>query len=41
MDQLHLKQKDLSFIGSSGVVSEVMNGKRQLNLNMIKTLSTE
>ncbi|KXX68031.1 type II toxin-antitoxin system HigA family antitoxin [Flammeovirga sp. SJP92] len=39
MDQMGLKQKDLTFIGSSGVISEVLNGKRQLNLKMIKTVA--
>lgn len=39
MDQMKLKQKDLTYIGSSGVVSEVFSGKRQLNLKMIKEFS--
>lgn len=39
MDQHALKQSDLPEIGSQGVVSEILNGKRQLNLNQIKKLS--
>jgi len=34
-----LKQKDLSEIGSQGVVSEILNGKRSLNLRQIKLLA--
>lgn len=34
-----LKQSDLPEIGSQGVVSEILNGKRQLNLRQIKALS--
>ena len=34
----NLKQEDLSEIGSQGVVSEILNGKRQLNVNQIKKL---
>ena len=34
-----LKQSDLSDIGSQGVVSEILSGKRQLNIRQIKTLS--
>lgn len=39
MEQHQLKQSDLSDIGSQGVVSEILNGKRSLNVNQIKTLS--
>ena len=35
-----LKQSDLSEIGSQGVVSEILSGKRQLNIRQIKMLST-
>lgn len=35
----HLQQSDLSEIGSQGVVSEILNGKRELNLRQIKLLS--
>ena len=35
-----LKQSDLTEIGSQGVVSEILSGKRQLNVRQIKMLST-
>lgn len=39
MDQLGLVQKDLvEFMGSASRVSEVLNGKRALSLNMIRRL---
>jgi HTH-type transcriptional regulator/antitoxin HigA len=34
-----LKQKDLPELGSQGVVSEILSGKRELNLRQIKALS--
>ena len=34
-----LKQADLTDIGSQGVVSEILSGKRQLNVRQIKILS--
>ena len=34
-----LKQSDLIEIGSQGVVSEILSGKRQLNVRQIKILS--
>lgn len=34
-----MKQSDLSEIGSQGVVSEILSGKRQLNVRQIKILS--
>jgi HTH-type transcriptional regulator/antitoxin HigA len=34
-----LKQSDLTEIGSQGVVSEILSGKRELNLRQIKRLS--
>ena len=34
-----LKQTDLPDIGSQGVVSEILSGKRQLNIRQIKYLS--
>jgi HTH-type transcriptional regulator / antitoxin HigA len=34
-----LKQSDLFEIGSQGVVSEILSGKRQLNVRQIKILS--
>jgi HTH-type transcriptional regulator/antitoxin HigA len=39
MQEHGLHQKDLSEIGSQGVVSEILNGKRQLNARQIKALS--
>lgn len=39
MDEHGLRQKDLVEIGSPGVVSEVINGKRELNKRQIKALS--
>jgi len=39
MEEHGLKQSDLSEIGSQGVVSEILSGKRQLNVRQIKTLS--
>lgn len=39
MEEHELKQKDLSELGSQGVVSEILNGKRELNLRQVKALS--
>lgn len=39
MEEHGLKQSDLSEIGSQGVVSEILSGKRQLNVRQIKILS--
>ena len=39
MEEYGLKQKDLTEIGSPGVISEVMSGKRELNKRQIKALS--
>lgn len=39
MEEHHLKQSDLPEIGSQGVVSEILNGKRMLNVAQIKALS--
>ncbi|TGD97407.1 helix-turn-helix domain-containing protein [Methylobacterium nonmethylotrophicum] len=39
MEQHGLKQGDLPEIGSQGVVSELLNGKRELNKNQIARLS--
>jgi HTH-type transcriptional regulator/antitoxin HigA len=39
MDQLGLKQKDLEpYIGSKSKVSEVLSGRRELSLSMIRKL---
>lgn len=41
MDQMGLKQKDLvPYIGSKSKVSEVLNGKRSLTLQMMRALNT-
>ncbi|MBT8366923.1 MAG: helix-turn-helix domain-containing protein [Deltaproteobacteria bacterium] len=39
MKEHDLKQSDLSEIGSQGVISEILSGKRQLNIRQIKLLS--
>ena len=39
MQSRQLRQSDLSMIGSQGVVSEILNGNRKLNLRQIKKLS--
>jgi HTH-type transcriptional regulator/antitoxin HigA len=39
MEEHSLKQMDLPEIGSQGVVSEILSGKRQLNVRQIKLLS--
>ena len=39
MQEHSLKQSDLKEIGSQGVVSEVLTGKRTLNLEQIKKIS--
>jgi HTH-type transcriptional regulator/antitoxin HigA len=39
IEEQGLKQSDFSEIGSQGVVSEILSGKRQLNVRQIKILS--
>jgi len=39
MEQNHLTQSGLPEIGTQGVVSEIMSGKRDLNVRQIKALS--
>lgn len=39
MDEHGLTQSDLSDVGSQGVVSEVLNGKRELNVRQIRALA--
>ncbi len=39
MAQNGLKQSDLTEIGSHGVVSEILAGKRELNIRQVKALS--
>jgi HTH-type transcriptional regulator/antitoxin HigA len=38
MEEHGLKQSDLPEIGSQGVVSEILSGKRQLNVRQLKLL---
>jgi len=39
MEQQNLNQADLKELGSQGVVSELLSGKRELNVRQIKLLS--
>lgn len=39
IEEHSLSQSDLPEIGSQGVVSEIINGKRELNLRQIKALA--
>lgn len=39
MEQRGMKQADLRDIGSQGVVSEILNGKRALNVRQIRLLA--
>ncbi|MDR6584755.1 transcriptional regulator [Herbaspirillum sp. BH-1] len=39
MEQHQLTQSDLPEIGSQGVVSEILRGKRELNLRQVKALA--
>ncbi len=39
MEEHGLKQKDLTELGSPGVISEILSGKRTLNIRQIKALS--
>ena len=39
MDEHGLTQSDLPEIGSQGVVSEILNGKRELNVRQIRALA--
>lgn len=39
MKEHHLKQSDLKEVGSQGVVSEILSGKRKLTLRQVKALS--
>ncbi len=41
MNENGLKQSDLPEIGSQGIVSEVLKGKRNLNIRQIKELSAK
>lgn len=39
MDEHGLSQSDLPEVGSQGVVSEILNGKRELNLRQVRALA--
>ena len=39
MEEHSLTQSDLSEVGSQGVVSEILNGKRELNVRQIRALA--
>jgi HTH-type transcriptional regulator / antitoxin HigA len=39
MEQHGLKQSELTEIGSQGVVSEILTGKRELNIRQVRALS--
>jgi HTH-type transcriptional regulator/antitoxin HigA len=39
MEQHGLKQSELTEIGSQGVVSEILRGKRELNIRQVRALS--
>ena len=39
MEQHGLKQSDLAEIGSQGVISEILTGKRDLNIRQVRLLS--
>lgn len=39
MEENDLRQSDLPEIGSQGVVSEILNGKRELNVRQIRELA--
>jgi HTH-type transcriptional regulator/antitoxin HigA len=39
MDEHGLTQADLSEVGMQGVVSEILNGKRELNVRQVRALA--
>ena len=39
MEEHSLSQSDLPEVGSQGVVSEILNGKRKLNVRQIEALA--
>ena len=41
MDEHDLTQSEMPEIGSQGVVSEILNGKRELNVRQIRELATK
>lgn len=40
MEEHDLTQSDLPEVGSQGVISEILSGKRELNIRQIRALST-
>lgn len=40
MEEHGLAQSDLPEVGSQGVVSEILNGKRELNIRQVRALAT-
>ena len=41
MEEYNLAQSDLPEVGSQGVVSEILNGKRELNVRQIRALAKQ
>ncbi|MCB0071665.1 MAG: hypothetical protein KDE20_09420 [Caldilineaceae bacterium] len=39
MDEHDLRQSDLPEVGSQGIVSEILSGKRELNVRQIRELA--
>jgi HTH-type transcriptional regulator/antitoxin HigA len=39
MDEHGLTQSDLPEVGSQGIVSEILNGKRELNIRQVRSLA--
>ena len=39
MDEHSMTQSDLSDVGSQGVISEILNGKRELNVRQVRLLA--
>ncbi|MBV7328513.1 transcriptional regulator [Chloroflexi bacterium TSY] len=39
MEEYQLQQSDLSELGSQRIISEILNGKRDLNIGQVKALS--
>ena len=39
MDEHGMTQSDLSDVGSQGVISEILNGKRELNVRQVRLLA--
>jgi HTH-type transcriptional regulator/antitoxin HigA len=39
MEEHHLRQSDLPEVGSQGIVSEILSGKRELNVRQIRAIA--